>query len=116
MKMPVTGMYKDRSFDHRKHYSLPFNFGVYDTINKKTVKAACYPKPKGGGYNWYSLGEFKFPNTGFYVYVTRKWTLKILAGHPEISEHAYDLRLHVKFTGPLYNVGDTRENAIWVDG
>ena len=113
VKMPLGG--EGEKYDNTKSYRYPFHFGVYDTVSKKTLKARNFPKPKGEGYNWYSLGDFKFPNTGFYVYVTRAWNLKIFAGHPEISDNTFDLRLHVKFTGPFFNKGDTRENAIWVD-
>ena len=108
VKMPVT----DKVLKHAK---LPFHFGLYDTRNKKTVKAVNFAKPHGKGYSWYSLGEVELPPTGFYIYVTRGWELKIMAANPDLGRGTFEPRLHVRFTGPVFNPGESGESAIWID-
>lgn len=94
-------------------FAFPFVFGVYDMIGQKAVKGATVAKASGEGYQWYSLGRVTLPQT-YYLYFSRQWTLQMQVGSPEMDRRPFEIRAHIKFTGPLFGCRGT-ENAVFVD-
>ncbi len=102
------------SADYSDYCSLPFEIGLYDTKNKKTV-AKKFPKPLGKGYNWYCLDtNAVFPKNG-YMYMTRSWTTQWNTAPIEIRDKPFEIRVSVKFVGPKYFPEEKGSSFIYID-
>ena len=95
-------------------YDLPFELGVYDIANRRTVASKSWEKPIGPGYQWYRLGRVTLPERSFLAYATRKWTAQLPLSLPGMNGNEFELRALVKFTGPKFFPGAEGLNEIRV--
>ena len=95
-------------------YKLPFELGVYDLANRRTVALKTWEKQLGPGYLWYSLGRVTLPERSFLAYVTRKWTAQLPVSLPGMNGSTFEVKALVKFTGPMFFEGSAEPNEIRV--
>ena len=93
-------------------YGLPFLMGVYNTTDRRGVASKAWQKPKGAGYEWYSLGRVKLPEKGFYLYFTRSWTVQLPISLPGMNGGEFEVKALVKFSGPGFVEGSTGPDEI----
>mgnify|MGYP001076727099 CR=1 FL=1 len=98
-------------------YKLPMQWGVYDTVGKKTtlsgyIKATDIPS---AGYHWYKLGDVTL--TGHdYIFFTWSWLIQsdiVNAFDAKTPDAKYEVWADLKFDGPAFpfaKAGD--KNAI----
>ena len=96
-----------------KKFAFPFSLGVYDPKVAKTTAESSVSAASCDGYRWYALGRVSLPKS-YYLYFSRQWTLKLQVGSPDMDGRTFDIRAHLKFTGPLFGCAGT-ENAVYVD-
>ena len=101
--------------DKNPNYKLPFQFGLYDKGNSKTLLAERLPNlPENRRYNWYRVGEAVVPKEA-YIYVTGAWTTQVYLSHPELIGKKVEIWISVKHVGPLFYPEQTGNNRIYVD-
>ena len=109
--------------DHDHSKAFPFLCGVYDFTDKfsanfEIAENQAYRDEK---YHWYKLGpvtlgrnsSFWFPRTWINSFVLRDKYI-ISDGLVEDPNH-YEVWVSVKFQGPAYVIGSSKENCIRVD-
>jgi hypothetical protein len=100
-----------------KRYNLPMPWGLYDTINRKsigssTIKAQDIPGP---GYHLYKMGRFPI-GPGHYVYFFWSWVIQCDVDPEGPPGQLYDIYARIKFEGPMFPHGKPdQKNAICVE-
>lgn len=103
-----------------KKYQLPMQWGIYDTISKKTlltnsIQAAQVP---GAGYHWYRLNDVKLPSNA-YLYFFWSWIIQLDLNRDYDEENPnqqFEIWANIKFEGPAFPHGKaTDKNAISVE-
>ena len=108
-------MRSDVDSNNRQHYDLPFEFGVFDTIERITTFSPKFDKPIGVGYNWYRMGKtVRLPFHSF-IWMTRAWTTQLPSAHSNIYGREFEIWVSVKFTGPKFFADSNDGNFIYID-
>ena len=108
-------MRSDVDSNNRQHYDLPFEFGVFDTIERITTFSPKFDKPIGVGYNWYRMGKtVRLPFHSF-IWMTRAWTTQLPSAHSYIYGREFEIWVSVKFTGPKFFADSNDGNFIYID-
>jgi hypothetical protein len=89
-----------------ERYVLPMPWGLYGTINKKTVlgapiKAEDIPGP---GYNWYQMGTFPV-EPGFYMYFFWSWIIQLDVDNvfdPAKPDQTFEFWARIRVEGPRF--------------
>lgn len=98
------------------HYLPPFLIGLRDQSALKTVATKFFKEPAATkGYGVYTLEDVAFPRDSF-VFLCRSWQVQHQTGYPQLTagQKRYDIRVHVKSTGPKYIPGSTETNGFWI--
>ena len=98
------------------NYALPFACGLYDCAKRKTLCECAFASVGWKGYKWIKIGTATIPRTS-YVWFTRSWCLQHdLKRSAELAGRTFDIWASVKFTGPLFQKGESGRSHVWVDG
>ncbi len=106
--------------EHPERYVLPMPWGLYATVEKKTIGGNTI-KPEdvpGPGYHWYKMGTFPVV-PGAYVYFFWSWIIQVEADNafdPAEPNTPFDVWARIKFQGPSFphaKAGD--RDAIFVE-
>jgi len=101
-------------------YSLPMEYGVYDTVGKKSILTGSIKAAdiSGPGYHWYKLGEVTLTGND-YLYFFWSWWVQndVMDAFDARNPNAkYEVWADLKFTGPAFPHGKTEDkNAISVE-
>jgi hypothetical protein len=108
------------SVDSPEKYGLPMPWGLYGTVDKKSlagdpIRAEDIP---GSGYHWYRMGTFPIA-PAYYAYFFWSWIIQIdieNAYDPANPDQKFEVWARVKFEGPRFphaRPGD--HDAIYVE-
>ena len=98
------------------HYKLPFLIGVRNQAELKTAYIEFFRQPAAErGYGVYTLRNVVFPRDSF-VFLSRSWQVQKQTGYPQLTVGGkpYDIKVHVKCTGPMVRPGSTEKNGVYI--
>ncbi len=108
-------MRSDVDSNQAGHYDLPFEFGIFDTIERVTTSSPQFARPLGVGYHWYKMGKpVRMPFHSF-IWMTRAWTTQLPTAQSNIYGREFEIWVSVKFTGPKFFEGSKDGNYIYID-
>lgn len=102
-------------YNQAGHYKMPFLIGLRDQAKRKTVAEKFFKEfASDSGYGVYTLEDVAFPKDSF-IFTTRSWSVQKQTGYPQLTKSGkrYDVKVHVKFTGPDFHPGSTERNEVW---
>ena len=106
--------------EHPERYVLPMSWGLYGTVEKKTIGGNSIKAEdvSGPGYHWYKMGTFPVA-PGAYAYFFWSWIVQVEVDNvfdPAEPDAKFDLWARIKFEGPRFPHAEAGEtDAIYVE-
>jgi hypothetical protein len=95
------------------------SFGIYDSTEKKvlcSIEMKTSEIPKDEKYHLLKVGRVNFVNgSSTFFYGACTWEIQCPLNRTFLPGTTYDVYVSVKFQGPDYVAGSTRDNSIMVD-